>query len=92
MDRPDAVVQAIRDAVDWSALTHAPGCHRPELGTTMPNDGRERTRVRGLAREQRILSTTLHHRLCFDPDAVVQAIRDVIDRATLTHPASVPSP
>ncbi|MFE7743529.1 alpha/beta fold hydrolase [Nocardia sp. NPDC057455] len=32
--------------------------------------------------EQRILSDTLHHRLCFDrPDAVVQAIRDVIDRA-----------
>ncbi|MFE9322106.1 alpha/beta fold hydrolase [Nocardia sp. NPDC052278] len=31
--------------------------------------------------EQRILSDTLHHRLCFDrPDAVVQAIRDVIDR------------
>ncbi|MFI9404060.1 alpha/beta fold hydrolase [Nocardia sp. NPDC052316] len=32
--------------------------------------------------EQRIVSDTLHHRLCFDrPDAVVQAIRDVIDRA-----------
>ncbi|MBF6338809.1 alpha/beta hydrolase [Nocardia abscessus] len=32
--------------------------------------------------EQRILSDTVHHRLCFDrPDAVVQAIRDVIDRA-----------
>lgn len=32
--------------------------------------------------EQRILSDTSHHRLCFDrPDAVVQAIRDVIDRA-----------
>jgi pimeloyl-ACP methyl ester carboxylesterase len=32
--------------------------------------------------EQRILSDTLHHRLCFDrPDAVVQAIRDVLDRA-----------
>ncbi|WP_433724247.1 alpha/beta fold hydrolase [Nocardia sp. CA-129566] len=31
--------------------------------------------------EQRILSDTLHHRLCFDrPDAVVQAIRDVVDR------------
>ncbi|WP_433758045.1 alpha/beta fold hydrolase [Nocardia sp. CA-135398] len=34
--------------------------------------------------EQRILSDTLHHRLCFDrPDAVVQAIRDVVDRAAL---------
>ncbi|MEU9489720.1 alpha/beta hydrolase [Streptomyces decoyicus] len=32
--------------------------------------------------EQRILSDTVHHRLCFDrPDAVVQAIRDVLDRA-----------
>ncbi|TDC30506.1 alpha/beta hydrolase [Micromonospora sp. KC213] len=32
--------------------------------------------------EQRILSDTSHHRLCFDrPDAVVQAIRDVVDRA-----------
>lgn len=32
--------------------------------------------------EQRILSDTVHHRLCFDrPDAVIQAIRDVVDRA-----------
>lgn len=32
--------------------------------------------------QQRILSDTAHHRLCFDrPDAVVQAIRDVVDRA-----------
>ncbi|MBT2511097.1 alpha/beta hydrolase [Streptomyces sp. ISL-98] len=32
--------------------------------------------------EQRIISDTSHHRLCFDrPDAVVQAIRDVVDRA-----------
>lgn len=31
--------------------------------------------------EQRILSDTAHHRLCFDrPDAVVQAIHDVVDR------------
>jgi pimeloyl-ACP methyl ester carboxylesterase len=31
--------------------------------------------------KQRILSDTAHHRLCFDrPDAVVQAIRDVVDR------------
>ncbi|MVU75771.1 alpha/beta fold hydrolase [Nocardia sp. ET3-3] len=35
--------------------------------------------------EQRILSDTLHHRLCFDrPDAVVQAIRDVVDRLPRT--------
>ncbi|MDN5914682.1 MAG: alpha/beta hydrolase [Pseudonocardia sp.] len=33
--------------------------------------------------EQRILSDTVHHRLCFDrPDAVVQAVRDVVDRAS----------
>ncbi|MEU7581020.1 alpha/beta hydrolase [Streptomyces sp. NPDC041068] len=32
--------------------------------------------------EQRIISDTAHHRLCFDrPDAVVQAVRDVVDRA-----------
>lgn len=31
--------------------------------------------------QQRILSDTLHHRLCFDrPDAVVQAIREVVDQ------------
>lgn len=31
--------------------------------------------------EQRILTDTFHHRLCFDrPDAVVQAIREVVDR------------
>ncbi|MEU0298633.1 alpha/beta hydrolase [Streptomyces sp. NPDC006175] len=31
--------------------------------------------------EQRVLSDTVHHRLCFDrPDAVVQAVRDVIGR------------
>ncbi len=31
--------------------------------------------------EQRILTDTFHHRLCFDrPDAVVRAIRDVLDR------------
>ncbi|MET9213478.1 MULTISPECIES: alpha/beta fold hydrolase [unclassified Nocardia] len=32
--------------------------------------------------EQRVLTDTFHHRLCFDrPDAVVRAIRDVLDRA-----------
>ncbi|MGW6062461.1 alpha/beta fold hydrolase [Streptomyces sp. NPDC055189] len=32
--------------------------------------------------QQRILSDTAHHRLCFDrPDAVIRAIRDVVDRA-----------
>ncbi|MEV6333899.1 alpha/beta hydrolase [Nocardia vinacea] len=38
--------------------------------------------VRGVSQgQQRILSDTLHHRLCFDrPDAVVQAIREVVDQ------------
>ncbi|MBF6345315.1 alpha/beta fold hydrolase [Nocardia cyriacigeorgica] len=50
------------------------------------HDGRTRmdaARVAALAHgEQRILADTVHHRLCFDrPDAVVQAIGDVIDRA-----------
>ncbi|MEE1792178.1 hypothetical protein PUR28_15600 [Streptomyces sp. BE308] len=32
--------------------------------------------------QQRVISDTAHHRLCFDrPDAVVRAIRDVVDRA-----------
>ncbi|MGW6942196.1 alpha/beta fold hydrolase [Streptomyces xanthophaeus] len=32
--------------------------------------------------EQRIISDTSHHRFCFDrPDAVVQAVRDVVDAA-----------
>lgn len=35
--------------------------------------------------EQRILTDTFHHRLCFDrPDAVVRAIRDVLDRVART--------
>ncbi|WP_329171887.1 alpha/beta hydrolase [Streptomyces decoyicus] len=50
------------------------------------HDGRTRldaALVSGVSHgEQRILSDTVHHRLCFDrPDAVVRAIRDVIDRA-----------
>ncbi|TCJ89714.1 alpha/beta fold hydrolase [Nocardia alba] len=38
--------------------------------------------AKGVSRgEQRILTDTAHHRLCFDrPDAVVEAIRDVIER------------
>lgn len=35
--------------------------------------------------EQRILTDTFHHRLCFDrPDAVVRAIRDVLGRVART--------
>ncbi|MGY0498113.1 alpha/beta fold hydrolase [Nocardia sp. FBN12] len=49
------------------------------------HDGRRRmdkALVSGVAQaEQRILTDTAHHRLCFDrPDAVVQAIRDVVAR------------
>ncbi|MGW6425412.1 alpha/beta fold hydrolase [Nocardia sp. NPDC055053] len=49
-------------------------------------DGRRRmdaALVRGLSQgDHRILTDTVHHRLCFDrPDAVVEAIRDVVDRA-----------
>ncbi|MFH8572836.1 alpha/beta fold hydrolase [Streptomyces sp. NPDC017993] len=50
------------------------------------NDGRTRMDAALVSAvshgEQRIISDTSHHRLCFDrPDAVVQAIRDVVDRA-----------
>jgi pimeloyl-ACP methyl ester carboxylesterase len=43
--------------------------------------------------EQRILTDTFHHRLCFDrPDAVVQAIRDVVDRAARSGPGPATLP
>ncbi|MFE6919791.1 alpha/beta fold hydrolase [Nocardia sp. NPDC057663] len=50
------------------------------------HDGRRRmdaALMRGFTHgEHRVLADTVHHRLCFDrPDAVVQAIRDVVDRA-----------
>ncbi|MFE9788502.1 alpha/beta fold hydrolase [Nocardia salmonicida] len=49
------------------------------------HDGRRRmdaALVSGVSRgEQRIITDTVHHRLCFDrPDAVVEAIRDVVDQ------------
>ncbi|WP_068053048.1 alpha/beta fold hydrolase [Nocardia xishanensis] len=58
----------------------------PEQTLREINDGKTRmdaALVSAVSRgEQRILSDTAHHRLCFDrPDAVVQAIRDVVDRA-----------
>ncbi|WP_067819549.1 alpha/beta fold hydrolase [Nocardia inohanensis] len=61
----------------------------PEQLSRQMNDARGRmdaALVATVARgEQRILSDTFHHRLCFDrPDAVAQAIRDVIARAA--HP------
>ncbi|GGN74269.1 alpha/beta fold hydrolase [Nocardia rhizosphaerihabitans] len=53
------------------------------------HDGRRRmdaALVRGLSYgDHRILADTVHHRLCFDrPDAVVQAIRDVVGRVART--------
>ncbi|WP_280386246.1 alpha/beta fold hydrolase [Nocardia wallacei] len=58
---------------------------QPELTSREMLDAKTRmdaALVGGVSRgEQRILTDTLHHRLCFDrPDAVVQAIRDVVDR------------
>ncbi|MCP2168238.1 alpha/beta fold hydrolase [Goodfellowiella coeruleoviolacea] len=53
------------------------------------HDGRRRmdaALVRAVSHgEQRILTDTAHHRLCFDrPDAVVQAVRDVVEWAART--------
>ncbi|MFI1284157.1 alpha/beta fold hydrolase [Streptomyces sp. NPDC020858] len=43
--------------------------------------------------EQRVISDTSHHRLCFDrPDAVVQAVRDVVERAGLARLAHLAHP
>ncbi|KAA8887154.1 alpha/beta hydrolase [Nocardia colli] len=60
---------------------------QPEPATREMNDAKIRmdaALVRTVSHgEQRLISDTLHHRLCFDrPDAVVQAIRDVVDRAS----------
>ncbi|SDC22067.1 alpha/beta fold hydrolase [Actinokineospora iranica] len=59
----------------------APG--QEALTSREMRDGRTRmdaAMVNAVSRgEQRVLSDTLHHRLCFDrPDAVVQAVRDVL--------------
>ncbi|MEI5098677.1 alpha/beta hydrolase [Streptomyces sp. PmtG] len=58
----------------------------PERTLRELNDGKTRMDAALVAAvahgEQRVLSDTSHHRLCFDrPDAVVQAVRDVVDRA-----------
>ncbi|MEV6561454.1 alpha/beta hydrolase [Nocardia sp. NPDC051756] len=59
--------------------------NQPDLATPEMNDAKTRmdAALVGVVShgEQRLLSDTLHHRLCFDrPDAVVQAVRDVVDR------------
>lgn len=77
---PDVPVIAL------TVLADSPGQHDPTSQAT--HDGKSRmdaALVNTVSHgEQRILTDTQHHRLCFDrPDAVVLAIRDVIDRATL---------
>lgn len=64
-----------------------PGRQAPEAERTLRemNDGKTRMDAALVSTvsygEQRIVSDTAHHRLCFDrPDAVIQAIRDVVDR------------
>ncbi|WP_410648696.1 alpha/beta fold hydrolase [Amycolatopsis sp. cmx-4-54] len=53
----------------------------PEIGEAKTK--LDAARVSGFSRgEQRTLTGTAHHRLCFDrPDAVVQAVRDVVGRS-----------
>ncbi|NBE55658.1 alpha/beta fold hydrolase [Streptomyces boluensis] len=58
----------------------------PERTLREMHEGRTRldaALVRAVSRgEQRVLSDTAHHRLCFDrPDAVVRAVRDVVEQA-----------
>ncbi|MFE9574931.1 alpha/beta fold hydrolase [Nocardia sp. NPDC006044] len=56
-----------------------PAAHQLNDAKTRMDAALVRTVTRG---EQRLIPDTLHHRLCFDrPDAVVQAIRDVVDWA-----------
>lgn len=59
---------------------------QPPETLRLMHDGRRRmdaALVSGLSQgDHRILADTVHHRLCFDrPDSVVEAIRDVVDRA-----------
>ncbi|MFD3510188.1 alpha/beta fold hydrolase [Nocardia sp. NPDC058666] len=76
-DVPDVALIAL------SVLGADPGRSRAAL--TAMHDGRRRmdaALVAGVSRgEQRVLTDTVHHRLCFDrPDAVVEAIGDVVDQ------------
>ncbi|WP_280478467.1 alpha/beta fold hydrolase [Nocardia asiatica] len=75
---PDVPVVALTVVGDDPAQQALPSQEMKDAKTRM-----DAALVRGVSRgEQRILSDTLHHRLCFDrPDAVVAAIRDVVDRS-----------
>lgn len=79
---PDVPVVALT-VLGTDAAQHAP---TPERTVREMYDGKTRMDAALVSAvshgEQRILTDTLHHRLCFDrPDAVIQAIRDVVDRA-----------
>lgn len=76
---PDVPVVALTVLGDESAAM-------PEQASRQVHDGKrtlDAALVSAVSRgEQRILTDTFHHRLCFDrPDAVVRAIRDVVDRS-----------
>ncbi|MGK8501288.1 alpha/beta fold hydrolase [Nocardia asiatica] len=75
---PDVPVVALTVVGDDPAQQALPSQEMKDAKTRM-----DAALVRGVSRgEQRILSDTLHHRLCFDrPDAVVAAIRDVVARS-----------
>ncbi|MFD3654284.1 alpha/beta fold hydrolase [Streptomyces sp. NPDC058620] len=73
-------------ALTVSGIAPAQQALTPERTLREMNDGKTRMDAALVSAvshgEQRIISDTSHHRLCFDrPDAVVQAIRDVVDRA-----------
>lgn len=58
----------------------------PEQATRQLHDGKKKLDAALVSAvshgEQRVLTDTFHHRLCFDrPDAVVRAIRDVVGRS-----------
>ncbi|WP_405386817.1 alpha/beta hydrolase [Streptomyces sp. NBC_01102] len=81
-DLPDVPVVALTVLGTDSAQQ----ARTPERTLREMRDGRRRmdAAVAGSVSygEQRVLTDTLHHRLCFDrPDAVVRAVRDVADRA-----------
>ncbi|MFI5776363.1 alpha/beta fold hydrolase [Nocardia sp. NPDC051570] len=80
-DIPDVPVVALT-VLGIDPTQRAPTMHEMHDGRTRM----DATLVNAVSHgEQRILSDTFHHRLCFDrPDAVVQAVRDVVDRAA--HP------
>jgi len=81
-----ALVQLARELQAGPSIPDVPVIALTVLGDQTPSEGKTRLDAALVGSvshgEQRILTDTVHHRLCFDrPDAVVQAVRDVIDRA-----------